>query len=71
MRPHPFVRAYLAGIATPTLFLLLIVTADALLHAFGHTSLPPDVAGLMPRLERVLLFPMAVVPNLWGLGNIV
>ena len=71
MRPHPFVRAYLAGIATPTLFLLLIVTADALLHAFGHTSLPPDVAGLMPRLERVLLFPMAVVPNLWGLWNIV
>jgi hypothetical protein len=70
MRPHPYLRAYLAGIATPTVFLLLIVTADAVLHAFFHPSLPPDVAGLMPRLERVLPFPMAVVPNLWGLWNI-
>ena len=71
MRPRPYLRAYLAGIATPTLFLLVIVTADALQHAFGHAALPPEVAGLMPRIERVLPFPMAVVPNLWGLWNVV
>ena len=70
MRPRPFLRAYLAGIATPTVVLLLIVTADALLHVFGHSALPADVAGLLPRLERVLPFPMAVVPNLWGLWNV-
>jgi hypothetical protein len=70
MRPHPYLRAYLAGIATPTVLLLLIVTADALQHAFGQAALPPDVAGLMPRIERVLPFPMAVVPNLWGLWNV-
>jgi hypothetical protein len=71
MRPRPYLRAYLAGIATPTVFLLLIVTADALQRAFGQAALPPDVVGLMPRIERVLPFPMAVVPNLWGLWNVV
>ena len=71
MRPHPYLRAYLAGIATPTLFLLLILTADVVLHAFGPTALPAHVAGLMPGIERVLPFPMAVVPNLWGFWNIV
>jgi hypothetical protein len=70
MRPRPYLRAYLAGIATPTLFLLVIVTADAFLHAFGHDAFSPEVAGLMPQLERVLPFPMAVVPNLWGLWNV-
>ena len=29
MRPHPYLRAYMAGIVVPTLFLLVTMTFDA------------------------------------------
>jgi len=57
---HPYVRAYLAGIAAPTLFLLVGITGLAV--ARGAFDQPPAV-------ERVIVFPMAVVPNLWGAWN--
>lgn len=60
MSPHPYVRAYLAGIAVPTVFLLVGLTA----------FLTAQRAGILPAaLERLLVFPMAGVPNLWGLWN--
>jgi hypothetical protein len=61
MKPHPFLRAYMAGIVTPTIFLLVAVTAFTILRATSHITFP---------LERVIIFPMAVVPNLWGLWNV-
>jgi hypothetical protein len=61
MTSHPYLRAYLAGIALPTAFLPIGVCAFVLAR---HTGVF-DVA-----LERVVIFPMAAVPNLWGLWNV-
>lgn len=69
MRPRPFLRAYMAGIVMPTLVLLVIMLIDAY-HTF-YLEVPSQfVFGLPSRpLERTILFPMAVVPNLWGAWN--
>jgi hypothetical protein len=57
---HTFVRAYMAGSIVPTAFLLVLMTAFTLARYTYHVPLP---------IERVIVFPMAVVPNLWGLWN--
>ena len=62
MKQHPYLRAYLAGIAAPTAFLLVAMTAFTIARYVCDVPLP---------IERVIVFPMAVVPNLWGLWNIV
>jgi len=69
MRPHPYVRAYMAGIAVPTLFLLVIMVVDA--YQRFYFEVPNQfVLGLPAHpLERALLFPMAIVPNAWGAWN--
>ena len=71
MRPRPYLRAYMAGIVMPTLVLLWIASIDAY-HVF-YLEVPSQfVFGLPSRpLERTILFPMAIVPNLWGAWNIV
>src|ERR1700745_168248 len=61
MNKHPFLRAYLAGICVPTIFLLLVATGFTLLRYVYNIPLP---------IERVIVFPMAFVPNLWGLWNV-
>jgi hypothetical protein len=69
MRPRPYLRAYMAGIVVPTLFLLVVVAVHAYQTVYfevpsqfvlGYPALP---------LDRAFLFPMAVVPNAWGLWN--
>ena len=60
MKTHPYLRAYMAGIAVPTPFLLVAVT--------GFT-IGRSIFGLPVALEHVIIFPMAVVPNLWGVWN--
>ena len=69
MRTHPYLRAYMAGIVTPTLFLLVIMTVLAF-HRF-YFEVPSQFVIPMPSqpLERAIIFPMAVVPNLWGVWN--
>jgi hypothetical protein len=61
MNQHTYLRAYLAGIAVPTVFLLFIMTGYCILRYVYDFPVP---------VERVIVFPMAVVPNLWGLWNI-
>jgi hypothetical protein len=61
MNRHPYLRAYLAGICVPTIFLLVVATAFTFLRYVYSFPVP---------IERVIVFPMAVVPNLWGLWNI-
>ena len=61
MNRHPFLRAYLAGICVPTIFLLLVATGFTFMRYIFDVPVP---------VERVIVFPMAVVPNLWGLWNI-
>jgi hypothetical protein len=70
MRPRPYLRAYMAGIMVPTVVLLAIMGIDAY-HRF-YLEVPSQfVFGLPARpLERTILFPMAVVPNLWGAWNV-
>jgi len=69
MRPHKYLRAYMAGIVVPTLFLLVIMAIFAYFRFYFEVS-SQFVVGLPgPPLERALVFPMAVVPNLWGVWN--
>lgn len=60
MKRHPYLRAYLAGIAAPTAFLPFGLLILILIRSTGHVASP---------VERLLVFPMAVVPNCWGLYN--
>ena len=70
MRPHPYLRAYMAGIVVPTLFLLLAMTVLAFFRFY--LEVPSQFIIEMPTrpLERAIVFPMAFVPNLWGAWNI-
>jgi hypothetical protein len=61
MNQHPYLRAYMAGITIPTLLLLVASTAFTFARYVYNVPIP---------IERVIVFPMAVVPNLWGLWNI-
>ena len=71
MRPRPYLRAYMAGIVVPTLMLLVIVSIDAF-HRFYFEVSSQFVLGVPAApLERAVLVPMAVVPNVWGLWNMV
>jgi hypothetical protein len=70
MRPHPYLRAYLAGIAVPTFFLLVIVLPVYVYFQFYFEVSSQFVVGLPgPPLARAIVFPMAVVPNAWGVWN--
>jgi hypothetical protein len=60
MRIHPYLRAYLAGIFLPTLVLPLILTGFIVLRLGIGIQVP---------IERFIIFPMAVVPFLFGLWN--
>jgi hypothetical protein len=61
MYKHPFLRAYLAGIAIPTVVLLVGMTVFTVIRYVYNCPLA---------IERLIVFPMAAVPNLWGLWNV-
>jgi hypothetical protein len=61
MNQHTYLRAYMAGITVPTIFLLVVATVFTMLRYVFDVPVP---------VERVIVFPMAVVPNAWGLWNI-
>lgn len=69
MRAHPYLRAYMAGIVVPTLFLLVVAAIDAYQKYYFEVSNQFVIPLASRPLERALLFPMAVVPNVWGLWN--
>jgi len=60
MNRHKYLRAYMAGIVVPTIVLVIGVMAFCIARYVYNFPAP---------LERVMIFPMAVVPNLWGLWN--
>ena len=70
MRPHPYLRAYMAGVVVPTLFLLVIMVVFAY-HRY-YFEVPNQFVVPLPGqpLDRAIVFPMAVVPNVWGLWNV-
>jgi hypothetical protein len=61
MNQHIYLRAYMAGIVVPTVFLLVVAAVFTMLRSVFDVAVP---------IERVIVFPMAVVPNAWGLWNI-
>jgi hypothetical protein len=61
MNTHPYLRAFMAGTLVPTLVLPLLLAAFIVLRVGMQVSFP---------IERGLVFPMALVPALWGLWNI-
>ena len=60
MKPHPYLRAYMAGALVPTIIVMFI----ACVYAFLRFGLRIPFA-----VERGLVFPIAFVPNIWGLWN--
>jgi hypothetical protein len=62
MNTHPYLRAYLGGIFVPTLVLPLILTVFIVVRIVLKVPVP---------IEQAIIFPMAVVPSLFGLWNVV
>jgi len=61
MKKHPYLRAYMAGIFIPTLGLFAALTVFIVTRLVFQVPVP---------IERSLVFPMALAPNLFGLWNI-
>lgn len=61
MNTHPYLRAYLAGVFVPSLVLPLILAGFITVRLILALPIP---------VERFIIFPMAVVPSLFGLWNI-
>jgi hypothetical protein len=60
MSTHPYLRAYLAGIFLPTLVLPLLLTVFIVVRIVLKVPVP---------IEQAIIFPMAIVPSLFGLWN--
>ena len=60
MTTHRYLRAYLAGIFVPTLVLPLLLTVFIVVRIVLKAPVP---------IEQGMIFPMAVVPSLFGLWN--
>ncbi len=56
MNQQIYLRAYMAGIVVPTIFLLVVATVFTIARYIYNVPVP---------VERVIVFPMAVVPNAW------
>ncbi len=61
MPRHVYLRAYMAGITVPSAAMILALTGFCILRLGLQYPVP---------IERALVFPMALVPNLWGAWNI-
>jgi hypothetical protein len=62
MNSHPYLRAYMAGIVAPSVALLIALTLFILARLVCQIAFP---------IERVIIFPMAVIPSAFGIWNIV
>lgn len=60
MNSHPYLRAFLAGVFVPTLILPVMLCGFVVARLVLNVPVP---------IERGLVFPMALVPALWGLWN--
>ena len=61
MNSHPYLKTYMAGVLLPSWLLLVGLAILVISRTVFERHYP---------LEQVLVFPMAVVPNLWGLWNV-
>src|SRR5215467_1335478 len=61
MNSHPNLRAYMAGISYAISLLLKAITLFSIARFTYNVPIP---------VERVIVFPMAIIPNLFGLWNV-
>src|SRR5262252_4952791 len=61
MNSHPYIKTYMAGVVLPSLGLLVALTGFIIARFVFEVPIP---------IERVIVFPMAVVPSLWGFWNV-
>jgi len=61
MIAHPYLRAYMAGAFLPTLVLPMLLTVFIVVRLVLQWPVP---------IERGMIFPMAMVPSIFGLWNI-
>lgn len=61
MTNHPYLRAYLSGVFVTTLILPVMLTIFIVLRLVLKLPVP---------IERGMIFPMALVPAIWGLWNV-
>jgi len=59
MNQQIYLRAYMAGIVVPTIFLLVVATVFTIARYIYNVPVP---------VERVIVFPMAVVPTPGAFG---
>jgi hypothetical protein len=62
MNTHPYLRAYMAGVVAPSVGVLVALIVFILTRLVFHVPIP---------IERVIMFPMGVVPSAFGIWNIV
>ncbi len=60
MNNHTYLRAYLAGVFVPTLIFPVLIA----LLLVGRLVAPDPIP-----VERIVIFPLAFAPALWGLWN--
>lgn len=60
MKTHPYLRAFLGGLFVPVLVMPVLLVAFLVARVGLCVSIP---------IEQALIFPMAVVPSLFGLWN--
>lgn len=60
MQSHIYLRAYMAGVTAPTVLVVFMLACSVVLR-FGYNVPIP--------IERFMVFPLAIVPGLWGLWN--
>lgn len=60
MNTHPYLRAFLAGLFVPSLIMPALLIAFVILRLVLSAPIP---------IERGLIFPIALVPVLWGLWS--
>ena len=60
MTTHPYLRAYMAGVTVPSVFLLFVFVVFSAIRFAYNPEFP---------IERILVFPLALVPAIWGVWN--
>ncbi len=60
MKSHIYLRAYMAGVTVPSVLVILMLSCYVVLRFGYYVPIP---------IERFLVFPLAIVPGLWGLWN--
>ena len=60
MSKHIYLRAYMAGVTVPSVLMVFAFASFCVVRFGYHFPLP---------IERGIVFPLALVPPLWGLWN--